>query len=79
MVVNFILSRLLRMSKKRKSISKVAEEIGFEPTVGYPTLTFQASTLNHSDTLPNMNYTKQSLAEGSDFLFISDFHPKYNI
>jgi hypothetical protein len=26
-----------------------------------------------------MNYTKQSLAEGSDFLFISDFHPKYNI
>jgi hypothetical protein len=26
-----------------------------------------------------MNYTKQSLAEGSDFLFILDFHRKYNI
>ena len=37
----------------------MAEEIGFEPTVGYPTLTFQASTLNHSDTLPKKNYTKQ--------------------
>jgi len=35
--------------------------------VGYPTLTFQASTLNHSDTLPNKDYTKQILAEGYDF------------
>ena len=57
----------------------MAEEIGFEPTVGYPTLTFQASTLNHSDTLPRMNYTKQIYIEGSDFLFISDYYPIYNI
>ena len=57
----------------------VAEEIGFEPTVGYPTLTFQASTLNHSDTLPRMNYTKQIYIEGSDFLFISDNYLIYNI
>ena len=57
----------------------MAEEIGFEPTVGYPTLTFQASTLNHSDTLPKMNYTKQIYIEGSDFLFISDNYLIYNI
>lgn len=57
----------------------MAEEIGFEPTVGYPTLTFQASTLNHSDTLPRMNYTKQIYIEGSDFLFISDNYLIYNI
>ena len=30
----------------------MAERIGFEPTVGYPTLPFQGSTLNHSDTSP---------------------------
>ena len=57
----------------------VAEEIGFEPTVGCPTLTFQASTLNHSDTLPKMNYTKQTHTEGSDFLFILDCYSKCNI
>ena len=57
----------------------MAEEIGFEPTVGYPTLTFQASTLNHSDTLPRMKYTKQIYIEGSDFLFISDNYLIYNI
>ena len=57
----------------------MAEEIGFEPTVGYPTLTFQASTLNHSDTLPKMNYTKQTYTEGSDFSFISDYYLIYNI
>lgn len=30
----------------------MAERIGFEPTVGCPTLPFQGSTLNHSDTSP---------------------------
>ena len=30
-----------------------AERVGFEPTVGdYPTLLFESSTLNHSDTSP---------------------------
>lgn len=57
----------------------MAEEIGFEPTVGYPTLTFQASTLNHSDTLPKMNYTKQTLREGPDFTFILDYCLTLNI
>ena len=57
----------------------MAEEIGFEPTVGYPTLTFQASTINHSDTLPKMNYTKQTHIEGSDFSFTSDYYLVYNI
>ena len=32
--------------------TNMAERIGFEPTVGYPTTTFQAVTLNHSDTSP---------------------------
>ena len=57
----------------------MAEEIGFEPTVGYPTLTFQASTLNHSDTLPKMNYTKQTQREGPDFTFILDYCLTLNI
>ena len=35
----------------------MAERIGFEPTVGCPTLPFQGSTLNHSDTLPFGHYT----------------------
>ena len=39
---------------------KMAERIGFEPTVGYPTTTFQAVTLNHSDTSP---YQKSILHE----------------
>jgi hypothetical protein len=36
----------------------MAERIGFEPTVGCPTLPFQGSTLNHSDTSPfkDMHY-----------------------
>lgn len=33
----------------------MAERIGFEPTVGCPTLPFQGSTLNHSDTSPYDN------------------------
>ena len=40
--------------------TNMAERIGFEPTVGYPTTTFQAVTLNHSDTSP---YKKSILHE----------------
>ena len=30
----------------------VAERVGFEPTVGYPTPAFQANTIGHSVTSP---------------------------
>ena len=32
---------------------KMAERIGFEPTVGYPTTTFQVPVLNSKAVIPN--------------------------
>ena len=50
----------------------MAERIGFEPTVGYPTTTFQAVTLNHSDTSPFL--AKARVAHCiSDFIYNENF------
>ena len=69
-----------RTRRCQRTNERMAEEVGFEPTAGYPATVFKTAALSHSATPPDRGLTpkpRRYIDEASacqDRLWISDFN-----